>query len=74
MASHISKNQIANNILTSNRIIPAENQDTQNHINQTQNWTKEQKMILNEEKTKIMIFNITKTHQFTTRIKLKKKC
>ena len=35
--------------------------------------TNEQKIILNEEKTKIMIFNFTKTHQVTTRIKLKEK-
>ena len=73
MASYNSKNQVANDILTSNLIIPAENLDAQNHINQIQNWTNEQQIILNEEKTKIMIFNFTKTHQFTTRIKLKEK-
>ena len=31
-----------------------------------QEWTNKQKMILNEEKTKLMVFNFTKKRKFST--------
>ena len=34
-------------------------------------WTDKKKMVLNEKKTKVMIFNFSKNSQFTTDIKLK---
>ena len=36
-------------------------------------WTKNQKMLLNDEKTKTMIFNFTNNHQFTTRLSVNNK-
>ena len=33
-------------------------------------WTDNQKMILNQKKTKVMIFNFSDNYQFTTRLKL----
>ena len=36
-----------------------------------QNWTSEQKMKINEKKTKLMIFNETYNYQFSTRIYIK---
>ena len=73
MASHNTHAQVPNNIATHNKIIPAEHLQTQNIINSIQLWTNENKMILNEHKTKAMVFNFTKKHQFTTRLQLKKK-
>ena len=40
-------------------------------LNQIQQWTNERKMILNQKKTKVMIFNFTNNYQFSTRLKLK---
>ena len=33
-------------------------------------WTEKQKMILNQKKTKVMIFNFTENYQFTTRLEM----
>ena len=33
-------------------------------------WTGKQKMILNQKKTKVMIFNFTDNYQFTTRLEM----
>ena len=73
MASHNPHSQIPNDILSNNKIIPAENLETQKIINHIQQWTNNKKMILNEKKTKAMVFNFTKKHQFTTRLQLKNK-
>ena len=45
---------------------------SQEYINQIQALTINQKMELNEEKTKAMIFNFSRTKQFYTRLTLKK--
>ena len=73
MASHNLHSQVPNDISTDNQIIPPEHLKTQTHINTIQTWTEKQKMILNESKTKAMIFNFTKKHQFTSRLQLKGK-
>ena len=73
MASHNSHEQVPNDIPSDNQIISAEHLKTQEHINSIQSWTENQKMILNESKTKAMIFNFTKKYKFTTRLKLKTK-
>ena len=39
-------------------------------MNNIQKWTTDQNMILNEEKTKTMVFNFTKDKQFSTRLSL----
>ena len=71
MASHNVKNQVPNDINSNNQIIPPENLKSQVHLNEIQNWTEKQKMELNTEKTKCMVFNFTKTKQFSTRMTLK---
>ena len=53
-----------------NQVIPAENLESQKYINEIQSWTKNKKMILNQKKTKVMIFNFSDKHQFTTRLQL----
>ena len=73
MASHNPHNQIPYDISSNNLILPAENLKSQGIINWIENWTNQKKMILNENKTKVMVFNFTKKHQFTTRLQLKNK-
>ena len=68
IASHNIKQQVPNDINTSNLFIPSQNLKSQNYLNQIQNWTTKQKMLLNEEKTKSMIFYFNKTKQFSTRL------
>ena len=43
---------------------------SQNWLNQINDWTIRQKMKINEKKTKCMIFNYTKKYQFTTRLSI----
>ena len=70
MTSHNSKLQVPNDIIDSNLFIPPNNLKSQEYLNTIQKWTKDQKMILNEEKTKTMVFNFTKNKQFSTRLSL----
>ena len=70
MASYNSRNQVANDINISNKIIPPNHLKSQHYLNEIEKWTKMQKMELNEEKMKCMIFNFTKHNQFSTRIAL----
>ena len=46
--------------------------ESQKYLDQINRWTKEQKMKINEKKTKYMIFNFTKNYQFSTRLKINK--
>ena len=70
MASHFSKHQIPSDVHKSNLIIPSENLKSQMYLDKLQAWTKNQKMVLNEEKTKSMIFNFTKNKKFSTHLTL----
>ena len=70
MASHNLKSQVPNDIHTSNKIIPAQNLKSQHYLDEIQKWTIKQKMELNEDKTKCMVFNFTKKQQFSTRLAL----
>ena len=71
LASHNIKQQVPNDINENNLFIPSENLKSQEYINQIQAWTINQKMELNEEKTKTMVFNFTRRKQFSTRLTLK---
>ena len=73
LTSFNTKLQIPNDINESNLFIPKENLKTQTILDQNKKWTTNQKMELNEQKTKNMLFNFTKTRQFSTRITLKNK-
>ena len=64
------KQQIPTDIPVHNQYIPAENLVTQDWLNQINAWTEEKKMMVNEKKTKCMIFNYTEKHQFTTRLRM----
>ena len=51
--------------------IDPKNLQSQSYLDQIQQWTNNQKMILNQKKTKAMVFNFTDNYQFSTRLKLK---
>ena len=53
--------------------IPNENLKSQTVLDQIQSWTVNKKIELNENKTKNMHFNFTRTKQFSTHITLKNK-
>ena len=53
-----------------NQYIPAEHLESQRWLKTINDWTLKQKMLINEKKTKTMIFNYTNKYQFTTRLSI----
>ena len=70
LASHHTKQQVPNNIITSNLFLPSSNTKSQLFLDTISEWTKKQKMQINEKKSKTMIFNFTKNTQFSTQLKI----
>ena len=65
------KQQVPTDIPLHNQFIPAENLQSQEWLYQINDWTENQQMLINEKKTKTIIFNYTDNYQFTTRLKIK---
>ena len=53
------KQQVPNDIPVHNQFIPPDNLESQKWLDNINAWTIKQKMMLNEKKTKTMIFNYT---------------
>jgi hypothetical protein len=51
-----------------NQIIVPENLESQKQLSDINIWTKKMKMRLNEKKTKSIIFNFSRKHQFITKL------
>ena len=66
LASFNIHHSVASDIPSHNQIIPVENLKMQNYLKDIKQWTENQKMLLNKRKTKAMIFNYSKDHQFST--------
>ena len=64
------KQHVPNDVPLHNQFIPSQNLESQKWLDEISTWTKNQKMKINEQKTKAMIFNFTDNHQFTTRLQL----
>ena len=64
------KAQIPNDIPDHNQFIPPNNLKSQDHLHNINQWTINQKMKINQKKSKTIIFNFTKNYQFTTRLDL----
>ena len=64
------KSQVPSDIIEGNQFIPPGNLQSQDHLNKISQWTKDQKMIINQKKSKSMIFNFTKNYQFSTRLSM----
>ena len=73
ITSYNLKMQVPSDLPTHNQFIPPENLTSQNWLNTINEWTENQKMIINGTKTKTMIFNFTNDYKFTTRLKLNDK-
>ena len=71
LSSFNIKQQVPVDIPLHNQYIPSENLKSQGWLNQINDWTVNQKMLINEKKTKTMIFNYTDNYQFTTRLQLR---
>ena len=70
LSSFNCRSSVPSDIPSHNQYIPAENLQSQVFLNKIQNWTENQKMVLNQKKTKAMIFNFTDNYQFGTRLQL----
>ena len=64
------KQQVPSDIPLHNQFIPAENLVSQEWLGKINDWTEDKKMMINEKKTKCMIFNFTDKYQFTTRLRI----
>ena len=73
LSSYIVKGHVEADIPEHNQYIPPENLKSQEWLNKINEWTVSQKMLINEKKTKTMIFNYTKNYQFTTRLAINDK-
>ena len=71
LSSFNFKQQVASDIPTHGQFITKDNLKSQDYLDNINSWTEQQKMIINQKKTKAMIFNFTNNHQFTTRLSLK---
>ena len=70
LASFYSKSSVPSDVPDHNQIIPANCLQSQNYINTIKQWTEDQKMVLNQKKTKVMLINFTEKYQFSTRLQL----
>ena len=64
------KAQVPSDILENNQFIPPKNLKSQDYLDVINLWTKNQKMLINQKKTKNIIFNFTSNYQFSTRLEL----
>ena len=71
MSSYNFRNHIASDIPTHGQYINNEDLRSQQYLTEINNWTNNQKMEINQNKTKAMVVNFTNTHQFTSRLQLK---
>ena len=53
------KQHVPNDVPLHNQFIPSQNLESQKWLDEISTWTKNQKMKINEQKTKAMIFNFT---------------
>ena len=73
LASHNCHSSVPSDVPVHNQIIPGEHLKSQEYLQKIKEWTEQQKMVLNEKKTKIMVFNFTDHYKFTTRLALNEK-
>lgn len=62
--------QAASDIPESGLFLDNNNLQSQNYLNAINDWTINQKMLINKKKTKGMIINFTRNHQFSTRLQI----
>ena len=67
LSSYNFKNHVASDVGIDQYFMDPRNLRSQSYLSQISTWTENKKMKLNEDKTKIMIFNTTDNYQVTTR-------
>ena len=70
LCSYNIKNQVPNDLKAEDLYIPPENLMSQSYLDYISSWTKDNKMKINSEKTKSMVFNLTNNYQFGSRLKM----
>ena len=70
LASHNPHSSVPSDIPVHNQFIPAEHLKSQEYLEKIKEWTDNQKMVLNQKKNKVMIFNFTDNYKFTARLAL----
>ena len=70
LASFDCHTSVPSDLPTHNQFIPSEHLKSQEYLTTIKEWTEKQRMILNQKKTKAMIFNFTEDYQFSTRLNL----
>ena len=70
ISSFNTKLQVPSDISDKNQYIDKTNLQTQQYLTNINEWTKQKKMLINEEKSKFMIFNYTNDYQFSTRLSI----
>ena len=73
LSSFNIKGQVPSDIPSHNQFIPPQNLKSQKWLDEINEWTINQKMLVNEKKSKTIIFNFTKNYQFTTRLTINNK-
>ena len=67
------RQQVPSDVPQHNQFIPPESLESQKWLNEINDWTIRQKMVVNEKKSKTLIFNYTDNYQFTTRLRINDK-
>ena len=70
LSSFNIKSQVPNDIPNHNLYISPDNLRSQQFLDKINHWTTQQKMKINQKKTKTMLFNFTHNYQFMTRLVL----
>ena len=70
LKSYNFQQHVASDIAIGNRFLEPKDSESQEYLDKISRWTKHQEMQLNCEKTKYMIFNPSKNHQFNTRLEI----
>ena len=64
-------NHVPSDISTNNQYIDGTQLKSQKYLDEIDQWSTNQKMVISQPKTKAMIINFTRNYQFNTRLKLK---
>ena len=70
LSSYNCKQQVPSDVQTNNIYIPPDNIQTQKNLDKICDWTNKKKMLINTNKTKYMIIDLTHNYQFNTRLSI----
>ena len=68
LSSYNFRNHVASDVGINDKYLPSCHINSQNYLDQVENWTEVNQMKLNIEKSKVMVFNFTVDSQFATRL------